>query len=85
MISRSTAGPRRRPERPPGTRDTSWRRRECFAALGIPLKRGRLLADGDVPGQPLVAVINETAARLYWPDEDPVGRTIRYDPRETNP
>ncbi len=56
-----------------------------FAALGIPLKRGRLLADSDVPGQPLVAVINETAARLYWPEEDPIGRTIRYYPREKNP
>lgn len=56
-----------------------------FPAFGIPLKRGRLLADSDVPGQPLVAVINETAARLYWPDDDPIGRTIRYYPQEANP
>jgi hypothetical protein len=31
-----------------------------------------------------VAVINETAARLYWPGEDPIGRTIRYYPQETS-
>jgi putative ABC transport system permease protein len=56
-----------------------------FRALGIPLKRGRLLAASDVPGRPLVAVINETAARQYWTGDDPIGRTIRYYPQETSP
>jgi putative ABC transport system permease protein len=56
-----------------------------FRTLGVTLTRGRLLAEGDVPGQPLVAVINETAARLYWPGEDPIGRTIRYYPTDTSP
>ncbi len=55
-----------------------------FRALGIPLKRGRLLAAGDITGRPLVAVINETAARLYWPGDEPIGKTIRYYPPETN-
>jgi predicted permease len=55
-----------------------------FRALGIRLKSGRLLAESDGSGQPLAAVINETAARLYWPSEDPIGRTIRYYPRETS-
>ena len=56
-----------------------------FRALGIPLKRGRLLADSDVAGASLVAVINETAARLYWSGDDPIGKTIRYYPQETSP
>jgi predicted permease len=56
-----------------------------FGALRIPLKRGRLLNESDTAGQPLVAVINETAARMYWPNDDPVGRTIRYYPQETSP
>ena len=56
-----------------------------FGALRIPLKRGRVLSDSDTAGQPLVAVINEAAARMYWPNDDPIGRTIRYYPRETNP
>jgi putative ABC transport system permease protein len=56
-----------------------------FRALGIPLKRGRLLTESDVARQPLVAVINETAARLYWSGDDPIGRTIRYYPQETSP
>lgn len=56
-----------------------------FRALGIPLKRGRLIAEADAAGRPLVAVINETAARLYWSGEDPLGRRIRYYPQETSP
>jgi predicted permease len=55
-----------------------------FQALGIQLKQGRLLDRNDDSGQPLVAVINETAARLYWPGDDPIGRTIRYYPVETS-
>jgi putative ABC transport system permease protein len=78
-----------RPQPPPGA--PAWVARylmatpRMFRALGIPLKHGRLLAEGDVPGRPLVAVINETAARLYWSGDDPIGRTIRYYPQETSP
>jgi predicted permease len=55
-----------------------------FQTLRIPLKRGRLLDERDVAERPLVAVINESAARLYWADDDPIGRTIRFNasPRE---
>ena len=56
-----------------------------FGALRIPLKRGRLLADDDDALRPLVAVVNETAARTYWPNDDPVGKTLRFYPRETSP
>jgi putative ABC transport system permease protein len=47
-----------------------------FAAAAIPLRRGRLLADGDDTRDPPVVVINETLARRGWPDEDPIGRRI---------
>ena len=56
-----------------------------FRALGVPLKRGRLFDERDVPGQPLVAVVNETAARTYWAGDDPIGKAIRYYPQETSP
>jgi putative ABC transport system permease protein len=49
-----------------------------FEALRIPLKRGRLLDERDVAERPFVAVINETAARLYWADDDPIGSTFRF-------
>ena len=47
-------------------------------ALRIPLRRGRLLTEQDGAGQPPVVLINESAARTYWPAVDPVGRRIRY-------
>jgi len=56
-----------------------------FQALRIPLKRGRLIDETDAAGRPPTAVINETAARLYWPGEDPIGKAIHYYPPETNP
>jgi predicted permease len=70
------------PEPPPGAPGRNARylmtTPRLFAALGVTLERGRLLAESDKPGQPLVAVINQTAARLYWPGEDPIGKAIRY-------
>lgn len=47
---------------------------QMFHALRIPLKRGRLLDKSDIAERPFVAVINETAARLYWPGADPIGK-----------
>jgi putative ABC transport system permease protein len=49
-----------------------------FEALRIPLKRGRLLDERDVAERPFVAVINETAARLYWAGDDPIGGAFRF-------
>jgi predicted permease len=52
-----------------------------FQALRMPLKRGRLLDERDNServDRPFVAVINETAARLYWAADDPIGSTIRF-------
>jgi putative ABC transport system permease protein len=49
-----------------------------FRALGIALKRGRLLTDEDRAGRPAVTVINETAARRFWPGEDPVGKRLWF-------
>ncbi|WP_342380808.1 ABC transporter permease [Myxococcus stipitatus] len=48
-----------------------------FPTLGLKLVRGRLLADTDRAEAQPVVVINETAARKYWPGEDPVGKSIR--------
>lgn len=47
-----------------------------FRALGVPLRRGRAFSAQDRAGQPRVAVINKTAARRFWPGQDPVGRRV---------
>jgi predicted permease len=44
-----------------------------FTAMGIPLRKGRLFTEADTGDGNLVAIVNETAARRYWPGEDPVG------------
>jgi predicted permease len=49
---------------------------EYFHLLSIPLERGRLFSDQDIEGTPLVAVINQAAARTYWPGEDPLGKRV---------
>lgn len=48
-----------------------------FDALGMRLIAGRWLADADAPGAPAVVLVNETAARRYWPDRDPVGARVQ--------
>ena len=62
--------------------DTSIVSPEYFHLLGMTLLRGRLFVDRDVEATPLVAVINQAAARMYWPGkdgkgEDPVGKRGR--------
>jgi predicted permease len=55
-----------------------------FAALGIPLFRGRLFSDQDRSPATHVLVINENMARRYFPDQDPVGTRVQtgeYDPK----
>jgi predicted permease len=50
---------------------------EYFHLLGMTLARGRLFVDQDLEATPLVAVINQAAARTYWPNQDPVGKRVR--------
>jgi putative ABC transport system permease protein len=49
---------------------------EYFAALRIPLLRGRLLTAADRSGAPNVVLINETAARTLFPGDNPIGKHV---------
>ena len=51
-----------------------------FAALEIPLLRGRSFVDGELTGR--VAVVNERLARQLWPRQDAIGRQFRLDAEE---
>jgi predicted permease len=47
--------------------------------MGIPLRRGRMLTEQEINSSQRLAVINEAAAKLWLPGEDPVGRRLRLD------
>jgi predicted permease len=48
-----------------------------FAAMGIPLQRGRVFTSRDTAGQPSVVVINETLAEQFFGARDPVGHRLK--------
>ena len=49
-----------------------------FETLGIALMRGRTLGDMDQPNTPAAVVINETMAKRFWPDQDPIGKRFKF-------
>jgi putative ABC transport system permease protein len=49
-----------------------------FEMFAIPIVRGRAFDTTDRPDAPHVVIVNETLARLLWPDQDPLGRTVRF-------
>ena len=51
-------------------------------ALSIPLKAGRVFTTKDDESAPRVAIISETAARRYWPGENPIGKQLRLHVNE---
>jgi putative ABC transport system permease protein len=55
-----------------------------FKTIGIPLLQGRDFSQSDVNEAPPVAVISELMARRYWPQEEPVGRRIRFTGQATS-
>jgi len=50
---------------------------EYFGMMGMRLVRGRWLNEFDKEGTAEAAIVNESAARLYWPKEDPVGKRVK--------
>jgi putative ABC transport system permease protein len=50
-----------------------------FRTMSVPLLRGRTFTSRDAAKAPLVVVINETAAREFWPTGDPLGKRVLMD------
>jgi predicted permease len=58
---------------------------DYFKVLQTTLIRGRSFTEGDEAGKPLVAVIDESTARKYWPTQDPLDRRVRFGKDPTTP
>jgi putative ABC transport system permease protein len=54
-----------------------------FEALGIRLLKGRLLNEHDQANSAFSVVINEALARRFWPDGEPIGKTVLLTPPES--
>jgi predicted permease len=58
---------------------------DYFKVLQTTLLRGRSFTEADEDGKPLVAIIDESTARKYWPASDPLGRRVRFGRDRTKP
>jgi predicted permease len=54
-----------------------------FATLGISMAAGRAFTDQDDSRAPQVAILNQAAARKFFPNENPIGRRIGYSPEDS--
>jgi putative ABC transport system permease protein len=71
------------PAEPPGQRPflpNGEATQGYFQTMGIPLLRGRVFEQADtIENAPPVIIINETMARRYWPNKDPIGKQLKFD------
>lgn len=58
---------------------------DYFKLLQATLLRGRSFTEGDENGKQPVAIIDESTARKYWPNRDPLGRQVRFGKDPTKP
>ena len=58
--------------------------RSYFRTMGIPLLKGRNFSEREAAEMSHVVVINETMARQYWPDQDPIGKQVTIDMKDDN-
>jgi predicted permease len=49
-----------------------------FETIGIPFIKGRLFNNQDQVNTPSVLIINETMARKFWPNQDPLGKQVKF-------
>lgn len=52
-----------------------------FKAMGISLVRGRYFEAGDTDGATPVAIVDESLAQTFWPNQDPIGRRVHIGGR----
>ena len=76
-----------RPEPAPGqhpSTDITRASPGLIRAMGMRLVRGRDFTPMDRDGQPPVCIVDETMARTWWPDADPLGQRLRLGSGSAN-
>lgn len=58
---------------------------DYFKTMGIPLIRGRYFEERDAAEALPVAIIDQSLAQKYWPNEDPLGKRIVFEGTRDNP
>jgi len=58
---------------------------DYFRAMGIPLQQGRFFAAQDNATAPVTAIINQSFARRFFPDENPVGKRVLLGGAQVQP
>ena len=53
-----------------------------FRTMEIPLKKGRFFTEDDTPDKPQVVIIDEKFAKRFWPDSNPIGKHVWFDPQK---
>jgi putative ABC transport system permease protein len=55
---------------------------DYFRAMEIPLRKGRFFTEHDTPSSMEVVIIDEKFAQRFWPDGDPIGKHVWFDPKK---
>ena len=63
----------------------NWISTGYFSALGIPLVAGREFTLSDGPTAQKVAIVSQTMAKRFYPNQDPIGRTFKYGKDDLEP
>jgi predicted permease len=54
---------------------------DYFRTMEIPLRKGRFFSEDDSADKPIVAIIDEKFAQRFWPDSDPIGKHLWWNPK----